>query len=503
MTSQSPAPSSITAGVWRLSALAALVMLAFLAALYWNLRRVEEIRPAVEHTELIERELSLLGEDLLAAESGQRGFLLTRDEAYLQPYLVARDAAAARLDHLHALIVDDAARDLFDRLVPVVNAKLEELAQTVALARGGEHDRALTVVREGSGRRLMEQFARLRADTLAREQGLIAAHHARTTAGFQHVLLTMVTGGALAIGLMLFFAGHLAKRLNRPIGELMGGIRAMADGALDHRVTVRSDDEVGRIATAFNGMAEHLQAANRVRDLALADLERSNAELDSFAYVASHDLKAPLRGIRNLAQWIGEDIADSASDDTRENLRLLNSRVDRLDSLLESLLTYSRVGRKTSSAEAVNTAALVGEITDYLAPRAGFSVQCEGAMPVLTTPRAPLEQVLRNLINNALKHHDRDCGSVRVSARELGDQVEFRVEDDGPGIPPEFHERVFLMFQTLKPRDQVEGSGMGLAIVRKTVESVRGHIRVEPASSGRGAAFVFSWPKVLPERDRG
>lgn len=495
----SPASTSITAGVWRLTGVAVAVMLLFLAALYWNLQRVEEIRPAVERTERIERELRLLGEELLVAESGQRGFLLTRDEDYLRPYRAAKDAAAARLALLHDLIVDAEARALFDRMAPVVTAKFDELAQTIALSRDGAHERALAIVLEGHGRRLTEQFDELRADTLAREQALIGAHHARVTTGFQRVLLTMLIGGTLAIALLLFSAGHIARRLNTPIRELMDGIQAMSAGALEHRVTIRSNDEIGRISTAFNGMADHLQAAHVVRDSALADLERSNAELDRFAYVASHDLKAPLRGIRNLAEWIAEDVAATASGDTRENLRLLNSRVDRLDSLLESLLTYSRVGRKVSSAEAVDTARLVDEISDYLAPRAGFTVKCAGAMPQLMTAKAPLEQVLRNLINNALKHHDRDHGEVRVSARELDDVVEFRVEDDGPGIPPEFHERVFMMFQTLKPRDQVEGSGMGLAIVKKTVESVRGHIRVEATGAARGTTFVFSWPKRLPE----
>jgi len=122
-------------------------------------------------------------------------------------------------------------------------------------------------------------------------------------------------------------------------------------------------------------------------------------------------------------------------------------------------------------------------------------VVVRGPLPALRTDRAPLEQVLRNLIGNGLKHHDRTSGSVTVSARDVGDTVEFCVEDDGPGIPTRFHERIFQMFQTLKPRDEVEGSGMGLAIVKKTVEVYGGSIRIESAPPIRGTAFIFSWQK--------
>jgi signal transduction histidine kinase len=119
-------------------------------------------------------------------------------------------------------------------------------------------------------------------------------------------------------------------------------------------------------------------------------------------------------------------------------------------------------------------------------------------MPIVQTKKAPLEQVLRNLIGNGLKHHDKEDGNVIVSARDLGEMIEFRIEDDGPGIAPVFHERIFKMFQTLKSRDTMEGSGMGLAIVKKAVERQGGMIAVESAPPRRGTSFVFTWPKYPP-----
>jgi len=252
------------------------------------------------------------------------------------------------------------------------------------------------------------------------------------------------------------------------------------------------------LATSNRQLLEEVHArdvAQASLSRSVAELKRSNAQLDSFAYAASHDLKAPLRGIRNLTEWITEDLKQTAGPDILQNLALLHNRVERLDMLLDSLLQYSRVGRGGRPPETIDIRALVGEITDYIAPPAGFTVTFEGSAPGIHVDRAPLEQVLRNLIANALKHHDKDAGTVTVSSRDLGSLVEMRVEDDGPGIRPNFHARIFEMFQTLQSRDTLEGGGMGLAIVKKLVEGHGGLIRVESAPPKRGTALVFTWEK--------
>ena len=207
-----------------------------------------------------------------------------------------------------------------------------------------------------------------------------------------------------------------------------------------------------------------------------AELERSNAELDQFAYVASHDLKAPLRAIDSLASWIAEDAADALAPESARHLALLRSRAERMERLLDSLLEYSRAGRQEATTGPVETAALVRETVALVAPPEGFDVRIEGDFPTVVTARAPLELVVRNLVANAIKHHRRPDGCVSVSARTVGGWAEFTVADDGPGIAEAYRERVFSMFQTLRPRDEVEGSGMGLAIVRKTVEARGGRI---------------------------
>jgi PAS domain S-box-containing protein len=224
------------------------------------------------------------------------------------------------------------------------------------------------------------------------------------------------------------------------------------------------------------------------------DLERSNADLEQFAYVASHDLKAPLRSIENLAQWIEEDLEESLEGETRENMDLLRNRVNRMTALLDDLLQYSRAGKDSSDAVEIDTDELVQDIVDLQDIPKGYTVTTSN-LPTAIVRKSPLEVVLRNLISNAVKHHDRDTGSIEISAEDLDDRVVFSVSDDGPGIPAEFHKKIFDMFRTLKPRDQVEGSGMGLAVVRKLVERRGGVMQVHSNVDERGTRFVFDWLK--------
>lgn len=225
-----------------------------------------------------------------------------------------------------------------------------------------------------------------------------------------------------------------------------------------------------------------------------ADLERSNRELDEFAYVASHDLRSPLEGIASLAGWIEEDSGAQLPEDSRRHLAQIGQRVVRLQTLLDDLLHFSRAGRRETALELVDVAALVQDIISLLNPPSGFQIKLGGNLPQLETFRTPLQQVFQNLIGNAVKHHDRQAGLIEVSAEESEGSWTFTVADDGPGIEPAYHERVFMMFETLRPRDNVEGSGMGLAIIRKLIETYGGQIRLD-SEPGKGARFTFTWPK--------
>jgi light-regulated signal transduction histidine kinase (bacteriophytochrome) len=225
------------------------------------------------------------------------------------------------------------------------------------------------------------------------------------------------------------------------------------------------------------------------------ELARSNEELERFAYVASHDLRAPLRAIDNLANWLTEDEGESLSEQGRTYLQKLQGRVRRMEAMVEDLLEYSRAGRVRHEPVEVDTQALVQNIVEDLSPPLGFTVTADESLPRFTAERVPLETVLRNLIGNAIKHHEQPSeGMVTVRAVQRGRWIEFVVADNGQGIEGQYQERIFHLFQTLKPRDEVEGSGMGLAVVKKIVESRGGRVWVESAA-GEGAAFYFTWPQ--------
>jgi PAS domain S-box-containing protein len=232
------------------------------------------------------------------------------------------------------------------------------------------------------------------------------------------------------------------------------------------------------------------------REQLVGSLARSNRELDEFAYVASHDLKAPLRVIDNASAWLAEDLADKLDEESKENLQLLRSRVLRMEKLLDDLLEYSRVGRKSTARgrEVVTGVTLADDLQLLVEQRAGFGIVFDAGFLKANVTLMPLQQILLNLMNNSIKHHDRDEGRIEVSCRDLGPVYSFSVADDGPGIAPEFHEQIFKMFQTLKPRDRVEGSGIGLAIVRKHIDVLGMTIKVENAAE-RGTIFRFTYPK--------
>lgn len=229
------------------------------------------------------------------------------------------------------------------------------------------------------------------------------------------------------------------------------------------------------------------------------ELERANGDLERFVFVASHDLKAPLRGIDNLVTWIEEDIAAVITEDIRENMTLVHSRVRRMENLLDGLLDYARVGSNKTQPVLVDTQVLLVDIVDLLSPPKGFSVEISDTMPTLNTEIVSLQQVFRNLINNAIKHHDRIDGKIVLTAKGEEGQYQFTVADDGPGIGAEFHDRIFTMFQTLKSRDEVEGSGMGLAMVKKEVELHGGHVWVESNLEERGSEFHFTWQSSIQD----
>ena len=300
-----------------------------------------------------------------------------------------------------------------------------------------------------------------------------------------------------------FWANVIVTAIRDANGSLSGFAKVTRDLTARRQAEQRSRElaaEQAAHAEAERRNAE-LQELNKQLEQAVAAAEQARAamegayrELDQFAYVASHDLKAPLRGISSLAQWIEDDVAEHLSGDSLRHMRLLHGRVQRLQMLIDGILAYSRAGRVLTKPERIDTGQLLSEVIDLLVPR-DVRIDVEPGMPTLEAERIPLQQVFMNLIGNAVKYAGavRPDPSIAVQWRDVGGAFEFAITDNGPGIAPQFHQRIWELLQTLEARDKVEGAGIGLAVVKKIVESRGGRASVE-SREGAGATFRFVWP---------
>ena len=292
-----------------------------------------------------------------------------------------------------------------------------------------------------------------------------------------------------------------ASRRNEELERLNGRLREQAS-ELEAR-TRESQALATRVQQANDDLQVALDDARAARDAAeraATAATEAYRDLDRFAYVASHDLKAPLRGIASLAQWIQDDAGEQLGDESQEHLRLLQTRVHRMAALIDGILAYSRAGRRLNPPEALDTGVLVREVVELLAPPQEVTIRLPAEMPTLEAERVPFQQVFLNLLGNAVKFAGaaRPDVVVDVAWRDLGDACEFAIADNGPGIAPQYHERIWEMFQTLNARDQIEGTGIGLSVVKKIVESRGGTVSIESAPD-RGATFRFTWPKLAPQ----
>jgi PAS domain S-box-containing protein len=226
----------------------------------------------------------------------------------------------------------------------------------------------------------------------------------------------------------------------------------------------------------------------------LKQLEKTNQELRSLVYILSHDLKAPLRGITTLANWLSTDYADKLDDNGKEQINLLMRRANRMHNLIDGILQYSRIGRVEEEKVAVNLNELVTEVIDMIAPPENITITIENKLPTIECEQTRIMQVFQNLLSNAVKYMDKPKGQIKVGCAEVDGFWEFYVADNGPGIEEKYFEKIFQLFQTLAPRDEFESTGIGLTVVKKIVELYNGKIWVK-SKVGKGSTFFFSLPK--------
>jgi len=230
----------------------------------------------------------------------------------------------------------------------------------------------------------------------------------------------------------------------------------------------------------------------------IRELELANNELKDFAYIVSHDLKAPLRAIGSLSNWIYADYKDKFDKEGKVQLDLLVNRVNRMQSLIEGILEYSRVGRISEKKETLDSNMILREVIDNLSPPSNISIIIDTSLPAVQYEKTRIRQVFANLIGNAIKYMDKPVGEIHVGCTQDGNYWKFSVKDNGPGIDEKYYDRVFQIFQTLHARDEIESTGIGLTIVKKIIEMYGGSIWIE-SELGRGSIFYFTIPIQVTE----
>ncbi len=343
------------------------------------------------------------------------------------------------------------------------------------------------------------------------------------------------TIGAIIAAIITFVTFLVSSKLQKIISGPILSLAMVAKDVSENkdystRALKHSKDEVGQLIDAFNEMLYEIQERDleltnlneklelrvkeRTADLVNANtklaklnkeleetvvkLTAANIELADFAHIAAHDLKAPLRAIGSLAGMIVEDYTDRLDEQGQKQLNLLIQRTERMSELINGILRYSEIGRLSNEKRQVDINQIIEEVISNIAPPENIEIKVENKLPSINSDKTSLIQLFQNLLSNAIKYMDKPQGLIKVGCIEEDDFWKFYVSDNGPGIDKKYHEKIYTIFQTLKRRDEVESTGIGLAMVKKIITLYNGKTWVE-SEVGHGSTFFFTLPKEKRE----
>lgn len=472
-----------------------ILILLFIFVFFINQRLSQEVltnTTYLNNSETVIRNSHILHKEIIEMQSGFRGFLLTTQESFLQPYYEGLKSVPVRIEEQRTLLSNEHQRkrldsisvlhrDWIDYSDSLISSKKDTLPQGTLKYQRLFNKKLKTEV----GKRLNDKIHTI-FDALddheyrVRQQRRVALQASIENTRAISLTLT-VCSAVIALLLSLYVIRTITARLSKMIRFAEAISKGDFLSIIDHK-----KDEFASLVDSLNQMSETL-------DKSFKELKKKNQELDQFAYVVSHDLKAPLRGIANIIAWVEEDHETDLTPDIKHNLALIKGRTSRLENMINGLLEYARVGKTKKGAEQVDLAKMFADISELIVP-SNVSLVKEGDLRVVYAERLHLEQVFINLISNAIKHNAANEPRVTVRAEDKGTHYEFAVSDNGPGIEKEYFEKIFVIFQTLQERDAFESTGVGLAIVKKIVEDHKGTIYVK-SEVGKGSTFVFTWPK--------
>jgi signal transduction histidine kinase len=480
-----------------------LILVFFTITTYINFRQSQQVK---ENSEFVSRSGDIIRNtgrfqrNILTMVSGLRGFLITGEKYFVESYDAALSENEAILNGLSRIIPDTSIqRKRLNEIIKLNNGWVDSFAEPLrqAKALSSFNDSNLNIYKElyrskmvsGQERSLHTELQdRFRSFSNyeyemrhIRKQELSDSVQRTRTLSF---ILTIVS-----VVLSLIIIAFLTFKISNRIGRMVALADEIARGNYTVRIDDRSNDELTKLSGSLNRMTDAL-----AQNISL--LKRKNEELDQFAHIVSHDLKGPLRGIDNVVTWIEEDHQGEMSAKVDDYLQLIKGRVLRAENLIEGILAYARIDKEAILKEQVDINELIKDVVDDISLEVPFDLSVASGLPSIFTERLPLFQVFSNLISNAIKYNDKPKAVVKIYHVERESCYEFFVEDNGPGIAASYHRKIFMIFQTLKDRDTFESTGVGLAIVKKILDSRNEKIGVV-SSPGMGATFSFTWKKIL------
>lgn len=442
------------------------------------------------------RNSSRFQRNVLTMVNGLRGYLLTGEKSFVEAYDTANIENELILKELSSMLMDTLQINMLHQIKELNDQWTEEYTDPLKQAK----------MSASISRQHLDTFNMIYKEKFAsgHEQAIQAALQDRfkTFAAYEYArrddrkeelaasvvntnrLSLLLTSASIILGLFIII--YVTIKISRRIKVMTDMANDIAGGNYDVTIKDTGSDELSALGDALNHMTEEL-----ARNISL--LKRSNEELDQFAHIVSHDLKAPLRGISNVVTWIEEDHKEELTPKVSEYMELIKGRVIRAENLIEGLLSYAKADREEIEKEEIALNSLVKEVLDTLPDMDHVKLEIAD-LPVIHGEKLWLFQIFSNLIGNAVKHNEKPGPAVKIYYEEQPDHYEFFIEDNGSGIEKHYQRRIFTIFQTLKDRDSFESTGVGLAIVKKIIETKKQHINVVSAP-GKGSVFSFTWSK--------
>jgi signal transduction histidine kinase len=462
------------------------LLLAILAAAIYQ--GAEQFRASTlmeERSQQLVDEIQGLRADLIDDETSGRGYVITGNPVFLEPHLAATTNIPRRLITLESLTRDNPRqKERFQALRDLAEARMKYAQGVIDERRDAGFDAAANTVKTQQGKHLMDEARIIIAGMVADEAATLQRQHTATAVLFAWRKRGSIIGTLATVAIIAIIGIVLTRNISRRTGNLLNATRALGAGDLDYRVEPEGNDELTDLGRAINLMAEQLK-------------EHKDA-VDSFAYTVSHDLRAPLRAMQGFSQALVEDCGPQLNAQGLDYANRIVAATKRMEALIQDLLAYSRIGRTQMEIRPVALDAIVEDAVSSLSATIGdahAAIKIEKPLPAVLGYRPIVQQVIANLITNAVKFvKPETMPEIRIYAEPRGATVRLWVEDNGIGINPEHHQRIFKVFERLHGAESYPGTGIGLAIVRKAIERMGGQAGLESAL-GQGSRFWIELPQ--------